>query len=72
MINTGTTNDRDTNPGFHPPAKNDSRATGWMLGIIVVLLVVGTIIAVMVYNHYNSGAKYPPATEQTSPAPLNP
>lgn len=72
MTKTGTTNDRDTNAGFHPRAKNDAPATGWMLAIIVILLVVGTAIAVMLYNHYNSEEKYPPATEQAPPTPLKP
>lgn len=72
MTNTRTTDDRDTNSGFHAPAKNDTRASVWMMAIIVVLLVVGTAIAVLAYNHYNSDAKYPPATEQPAPVPLKP
>jgi|GEM_PF-2489104 len=72
MTNTGITDDRDTNTGFHPPAKNDAPATGWMLAIIIVLLMVGTAIAVVAYKHYNSAEKYPPATEQPAPVPLKP
>jgi flagellar basal body-associated protein FliL len=72
MTDTGTTDDRDTNVGFHPPAQNDAPASKSMMAIIIVLLVVGTAIAVMVYNHYNSDAKYPPPTEQAPPTPLKP
>ena len=72
MTNTGTTDDRDTNTGFHAPAQNDARASAWMMAIIAILLVVGAVIAVVVYNRYNSGEKYPPATEQAAPTPLKP
>ena len=64
-------NDLDTNTGFHAPARNDAPATKWMLAIVIVLLAVCSIIAVMVYDHYNSDAKFPPATAQPPP-PLNP
>ena len=50
---TPGTGQRDTNVGFHPPAKTDAPATRSMFLIILFLLVVGTIIAVVVYNRYN-------------------
>ena len=72
MIDSRTANDkRDTNVGFHAPAENDAPATRWMIAILVLLLVLGSVVAVLAYNHYNGAAKYPPATEQPPP-PLNP
>jgi hypothetical protein len=72
MKDPGTTFDKkDTNFGFHAPAENDAPASRWMLAIIILLLSVGTVIAVLAYDRYNSGGKYPPATEQPPP-PLNP
>ena len=64
--NASTTDKRDTNVGFHPPAENDAPATRSMFFIIVLLLVVGSIIAVFAYNHYNKG-EMPPPTEQVQP-----
>lgn len=64
------TDKRDTNAGFHPPAENDAPATWSMFFIIVLLLVVGSIIAVFAYNHYDKG-EAPPPVEQVPP-PLAP
>ncbi len=57
----------DTNVGFHPPAKTDAPATRSMFLIILFLLVVGLIIAVVMYNRYNEHAVTPAPTEDVMP-----
>ena len=69
MSTSSTTDKRDTNVGFHPPAETDAPATRSMLLIILLLLVVGSIIAVVAYKYYNREA--PPPVEQPMP-PLAP
>ncbi|MGV9012319.1 MAG: hypothetical protein ACOH13_06960 [Flavobacteriales bacterium] len=70
-MKTNTTDQRDTNTGFHPPMATDAPATRSMFVIILVLLVVGAVIAVIAYNRFNSEPKFPVPTEQVAP-PLTP
>lgn len=65
------TTKRDTNVGFHPPAETDAPATRSMFVIIGVLLLVGAIIAVFAYRHYNDPKNIDPVQEQQAP-PLSP
>lgn len=71
MSTKATSNERDTNVGFHPPAENDAPATRSMFFIIGLLLIVGAIIAMYAYRHYNNPANIPPVPEQQAP-PLVP
>ena len=71
MSPKASTNESDTNVGFHPPAKTDAPATRSMFFIILLLLVVGAIVAVLAYNHYNTSDNLKPVPEEQAP-PLVP
>lgn len=69
--NTSSADKQDTNVGFHPPAANDAPATRSMFIIILLLLVVGSVLAVFAYKYYNKTEPQVPPTEQVQP-PLVP
>ncbi|MBZ0205486.1 MAG: hypothetical protein K8H89_04120 [Flavobacteriales bacterium] len=64
---TPGTGRHDTNVGFHPPAATDAPATRFMLLIILALLVVGGVVAVVMYNQYKEHEVVPAPSEQAVP-----
>lgn len=70
-MSTKATTKRDTNIGFHPTAPNDVPATRTMFAVIALLFIVGLVIAVLTYRHYNGPGDRQLVPEQQAP-PLAP
>lgn len=54
----------------HPHAPDDTPAARGILGIVLVLLVVCSVIAVLIYNAYREPESAPPSAEPPAVAPV--